>query len=305
MKWFQAHVRVMSRLFELGLFDEVNTSYRNYCLESKPSAYEKLVSLVAVGDIKIYCDELSPQNLAKNVLTTSNIVMYYYKAIAGFTMFKALQNVKGVKLHKIAVNDEMPNNYYQVLFEPNGELKEDVVISAFKEKAFNGSPKGFVGNFIRFNYSECLTDNSLTLEPLEEYGFFNSIKCNFTSDEAQNAIRAYHSSNKIPTPSKSSKSKGINYFHIEGELDSGFGLLKVIDLLGMHLLLVAQRRQYIFERTRYDDLRSNYKALEQVNGNDIVRLHNIALEACGVFQNSQKNLLSVNGQFMDFNEIVK
>ena len=305
MKWYQAHIRVMSRLFELGLFDEVNTSYRNYCLESTPSAYEKLVSLVAVGDIKIYCDELSPQNLAKNVLTTSNIVIYYYKAIAGFTMFKALQNVKGVKLHKIAVNDEMPTNYYQVLFEPNGELKEDVVISAFKEKAFNGSPKGFVGHFIRFNYNECLTDGSFKLEPLADYGFFNSIKCDFTSNEAQHAIRGCNSSNKIPTPTKASKSKEINYFHIDGELDSGFGLLKVIDLLGMHLLLVAQRRQYIFERTRYDDLRSNYKALEQVNSNDIVRLHNNALAACGVFHNAQKNLLSVNGQFIDFNEIVK
>ena len=305
MKWYQAHIRVMSRLFELGLFDEVNTSYRNYCLESTPSAYEKLVSLVAVGDIKIYCDELSPQNLAKNVLTTSNIVIYYYKAIAGFTMFKALQNVKGVKLHKIAVKDEMPTNYYQVLFEPNGELKEDVVISAFKEKAFNGSPKGFVGHFTRFNYSECLTDGSFKLESLGDYGFFNVIKYNFTSNEAQHASRAYNSSNKIPTPSKASKSKEINYFHIDGELDSGFGLLKVIDLLGMHLLLVAQRRQYIFERTRYDDLRSNYKALEQVNSNDIVRLHNNALAACGVFHNDQKNLLSVNGQFMDFNEIVK
>ena len=305
MKWYQAHIRVMSRLFELGLFDEVNTSYRNYCLESTPSAYEKLVSLVAVGDIKIYCDELSPQNLAKNVLTTSNIVIYYYKAIAGFTMFKALQNVKGVKLHKIAVNDEMPTNYYQVLFEPNGELKEDVVISAFKEKAFNGSPKGFVGHFTRFNYNECLTDGSFKLEPLADYGFFNSIKCDFTSNEAQHAIRGYNSSNKIPTPTKASKSKEINYFHVDGELDSGFGLLKVIDLLGMHLLLVAQRRQYIFERTRYDDLRSNYKALEQVNSNDIVRLHNNALAACGVFHNAQKNLLSVNGQFIDFNEIVK
>ena len=305
MKWYQAHIRVMSRLFELGLFDEVNTSYRNYCLESTPSAYEKLVSLVAVGDIKIYCDELSPQNLAKNVLTTSNIVIYYYKAIAGFTMFKALQNVKGVKLHKIAVNDEMPTNYYQVLFEPNGELKEDVVISAFNEKAFNGSPKGFVGHFTRFNYNECLTDSSFKLEPLADYGFFNSIKCDFTSNEAQHAIRGYNSSNKIPTPTKASKSKEINYFHIDGELDSGFGLLKVIDLLGMHLLLVAQRRQYIFERTRYDDLRSNYKALEQVNSNDIVRLHNNALAACGVFHNAQKNLLSVNGQFIDFNEIVK
>ncbi|MCK0515471.1 hypothetical protein MXE38_11575 [Anaerobiospirillum sp. NML120448] len=305
MKWYQAHLRVMSHLFELGLFDEVNSCYRKYCLESTPSAYEKLVSLVAVGDIKIYCDELSPQNLAKNVLTTSNIVIYYYKAIAGFTMFKALQNVKGVKLHKIAVNDEMPTNYYQVLFEPNGELKEDVVISAFKEKAFNGSPKGFVGHFTRFNYNECLTDSSFKLEPLADYGFFNPIKCDFTSNEAQHAIRGYNSSNKIPTPSKASKSKEINYFHIDGELDSGFGLLKVIDLLGMHLLLVAQRRQYIFERTRYDDLRSNYKALEQVNSNDIVRLHNNALAACGVFHNAQKNLLSVNGQFIDFNEIVK
>ena len=40
MKWYQAHLRVMSHLFELGFFDEINTSYRNYSIEGTISALE-------------------------------------------------------------------------------------------------------------------------------------------------------------------------------------------------------------------------------------------------------------------------
>ena len=93
----------------------------------------------------------------------------------------------------------------------------------------------------------------------------------------------------IEEPTDSQK---INYFQIDSRLDYGFGLLKLIDLLGMNLLLVAQRRQYLFKCLRNDDLRSNFEALEQVKSEDIVLLHNNAVSACSAYEKALKSLFS-------------
>ena len=66
MKWYQAHLRVMSRLFELGFFDEVNSCYRKFCIEGTPSDRELFMRLVLNdNDIKLYCDVLSAKNVVK------------------------------------------------------------------------------------------------------------------------------------------------------------------------------------------------------------------------------------------------
>ena len=315
MKWYQAHLRVMSRLFELGLFDEVNACYRKYCLEGTPSAYEEFLNLVVKGDVKLYCDALNAEKLAKNVLKTNTIVTYYYKAVAGFAMFKALQDVDGIKLHYVAAIEEMPACCYQVLFEPNGELKSDVLANAVKKQAFNGSPKGFVGIFIRFNLKSYLIKNNFILSRLTDFDSFDDEKLIFTSELAQDTIAdsyygqsiSVNAGNKAQSsvPKSTLTSKKINYFNIDSNLDSGFGLLKVIDLLGMNLLLVAQRRQYLFNCFRCDDLRSNYKALELVNSDDLVRLHDNAVLACSDFESARTELLKSNGQFSYINTLVK
>ena len=314
MKWYQAHLRVMSRLFELGFFDEVNSCYRNFALHCNPSDQEQLMSLVIDHDIKLYCTALSAEKLAKKSLNTSKVMTYYYKATAGFTMFKALQEVDGTRFDRINVSDDMPYKHFQVLFDESGVLKEDVVINAFKSQTFNSTPQGFVGNFLRFNHKDYLNDQNFRLCKLTGRSVFDDVHGNFTSKEAQELIsqydytfsRALEARNKEQSaaPKKASKSQKINYFHINSELDSSFALLKIIDLLGIHLLLVALRREYLFSCLGYDDLRSNYKALELVNSNDIVRLHNHALTACQAFEEARTKLLSNNGQVDNFNIIV-
>ena len=58
-----------------------------------------------------------------------------------------------------------------------------------------------------------------------------------------------------------STAKEVNYFHVDSKLDSGFGLLRIFDLLGMHLLLVAQRPDVlVLTLVEKDNLISNSEA---------------------------------------------
>ena len=314
MKWYQAHLRVMSQLFELGIFDEVNSCYRKYCLEETKDAYEQLLALVINDDIKLYCEALSAKKLAKNVLTTSNIMTYYFKATACFAMFKALQKVSVSDFDRIYASDEMPNMYYKVLFEPNGELKNDVLMQAVKSQTFKSSPKDFVGVFVKFDIVSYITSNAFalpSLAPNDKGPFFFSmgqskLQITISRSMVEELIKAESKQKKTRIlASKNSTAKEVNYFHIDSKLDSGFGMLRVFDLLGMHLLLVAQRRKYLFDCYRRDDLRSNYKALEHVKSDDIVSLHNKAVVACGVFDALKKSIISNDGKVVDVIEVVK
>ena len=321
MKWCHAQLRVMLRLFELGLFDEVNTCYRKYCIEGTKSDFESFKSLVLEdNDIKLYCDEFQPQNINKKKRDYSDIVAYYYKATACFTMVKAIPKISESKLNKIKAYEDMPVRSYNVLFEQNGDIKDDVLIKAFKKQDFPCSPKVFVSTLLSFNQNLHPFGLDLVLPSWTEFGVLNKNKI-LTSQAAQDTISStkplgfseIESSKKIqaetdkevPTSKEAPTSKEVNYFNIDSKLDSGLQVLKIIDLLGMHLLLVAQRRQYMFERYSCDDLRSDYKALEKVNSDDVVRLHNNALDACLAFEENFKGLHINASYFNDCNMLVK
>ncbi len=315
MRWYQVHLRVLSRLFELGLFDEVNASYRNYCLDKNPNTKDLFKSLVINDDIKLYCNALSENKLARNAVNVSNILIYYFKATACFTMVKALQDSVGISFDTIKVTDEIPTNCYQVLFTEKGELKDDVLISAFNHQGFTTSPKDLVSSFLNFNYEKYLCFENFNIDTITDDDYDLAHKLHLTSETAQEIISNYDYRvlNKLQARKKAyqiaekqaAASQGINYFNSYSKLDSGFGLLQVIDLLGMHLLLVAQRRKFLFEGYRCDDLRSHYQALEQVNNDDIVRLHNNAVLACNDFLVARKAIISKKGNLVDFNTIVK
>ena len=315
MRWYQVHLRVLSRLFELGLFDEVNASYRNYCLDKNPNTKDLFKSLVINDDIKLYCNALSENKLARNAVNVSNILISYFKATACFTIVKALQDSVDISFDTIKITDEIPANCYQVLFTEKGELKDDVLISAFNHQGFTTSPKDLVSSFLKFNYEKYLCFENFNIDTITDDDYDLAHKLHLTSETAQEIISNYDYRvlNKLQARKKAyqiaekqaAASQGINYFNSYSKLDSGFGLLQVIDLLGMHLLLVAQRRKFLFEGYRCDDLRSHYKALEQVNSDDIVRLHNNAVLACNDFLVARKAIISKKGHLVDFNTIVK
>ena len=315
MRWYQVHLRVLSRLFELGLFDEVNASYRNYSLNRNTVNKELFKSLVITDDIKLYCNALSENKLARNAVNVSNILISYFKTTACFTIVKALQDSVGISFDTIKITDEIPANCYQVLFTEMGELKDEVLINAFNHQGFTNSPKDLVSTFLKFDYENYLSFENFKIDTITDDYFKLACKLNLTSEAAQDIITNYDYRvlNKLQARKKAYRiaeknaadTQGINYFNSYSKLDSGFGLLQVIDLLGMHLLLVAQRRKFLFEGYRCDDLRSHYKALEKVNSDDIVRLHNNAVLACNDFLVARKAIISKKGNLVDFNIIVK
>ena len=214
----------------------------------------------------------------------------------------------------------MPVRSYNVLFEQNGDIKNDVLIKAFKKQDFPCSPKVFVSTLLSFNQNLHPFGLDLVLPSWTEFGVLNKNKI-LTSQAAQDTISSTkplgfseiesykkiqaETDKEVPTSKEAPTSKEVNYFNIDSKLDSGLQVLKIIDLLGMHLLLVAQRRQYMFERYSCDDLRSHYKALEKVNSDDVVRLHNNALDACLAFEENFKGLHINASYFNDCNMLVK
>ena len=229
-------------------------------------------------------------------------------------MVKAIPKISESKLNKIKAYEDMPVRSYNVLFEQNGDIKDDVLIKAFKKQDFPCSPKVFVSTLLSFNQNLHPFGLDLVLPSWTEFGVLNKNKI-LTSQAAQDTISStkplgfseIESSKKIQaeTDKEAPTSKEVNYFNIDSKLDSGLQVLKIIDLLGMHLLLVAQRRQYMFERYSCDDLRSDYKALEKVNSDDVVRLHNNALDACLAFEENFKGLHINASYFNDCNMLVK
>ena len=124
------------------------------------------------NDIKLYCEVLSEKNVVNNKLDSSDVVVYYYQAIACFTMVKALPKLSSSKLDEVKVDKDMPFRPYNVLFEKNGDIKDNVLINAFKKQDFTSSPKVFVTTLLRFNYDRYLSGKDLSVISLNSYCLF-------------------------------------------------------------------------------------------------------------------------------------
>ena len=63
----------------------------------------------------------------------------------------------------------MPLRPYNALFEKNGEIKDNVLINAFKTQDFTSSPKGFVSAFLRLSYDRYLSRKDLSVIRFSDY----------------------------------------------------------------------------------------------------------------------------------------
>ena len=306
MKWFQAHFRVMSRLFELGLFDEVNACYRRLSISDSEEDQAHFIELVLNNEIEEYRDFCLVFLTSYKVDCYSNhgLLLYYYNAKAILTLYQVITASLKDPFITVDAATTMYEDFYTELFEPSGKIKDDVLIAAFNNEVFRGHPGEFLHVFLDSLPSLYYFDNDFQIQHIKKYCFYGSISRPTISSQA---ISEFDLSNfKFSEEAKADKfenaqgycieeptdSQKINYFQIDSRLDYGFGLLKLIDLLGMNLLLVAQRRQYLFKCLRNDDLRSNFEALEQVKSEDIVLLHNNAVSACSAYEKALKSLFS-------------
>ncbi len=349
MKWFQAHLRVMSRLFELGVFDEVNACYRRMCCSDSAEDQAHFLELVLNKEIREHCHHLfyTQPNYKQCDRRSFNVVLqFHYDVVAGLTLFKVVAPFAKSNFVKANVSTTFPVSFYKALFEPSGKIKDDVLMAAFNNKSYVRSPHQFVVEFLVYRRNSYLFDSDCTIKTLKhdiryvlmaafnnksyvrsphqfvvEFLVYRRNSYLFDSDctiktlkhdirynpllfaeNARYGVSSYYISEEekaakfeneqgycIEEPTDSQK---INYFQIDSRFDYGFGLLKVIDLLGMNLLLVAQRRQYLFKSLRNDDVRSNFKALSKVSCEEIVCLHNNAVSACSAYEKAHQSLLS-------------
>ena len=302
MKWFQAHLRVMSRLFELGLFDEVNASYRRMCGSDSAEDQAHFLELVLNKEIREHCHHLfyTQPNYKQCDRRSFNVVLqFHYDVVAGLTLFKVVAPFAKSNFVKANVSTTFPVSFYKALFEPSGKIKDDVLMAAFNNKSYVRSPHQFVVEFLVYRRNSYLFDSDCTIKKLKHDIVYDPL---LFAVNARYGVASYYISEEekaakfenaqgycIEEPTDSQK---INYFQIDSRFDYGFGLLKLIDLLGMNLLLVAQRRQYLFKCLRNDDVRSNFKALSKVSCEEIVCLHNNAVSACSAYEKAHQSLLS-------------
>ncbi|MCK0515186.1 hypothetical protein MXE38_10100 [Anaerobiospirillum sp. NML120448] len=302
MKWFQAHLRVMSRLFELGVFDEVNASYRRMCCSDSAEDQAHFLELVLNKEIREHCHHLfyTQPNYKQCDRRSFNVVLqFHYDVVAGLTLFKVVAPFAKSNFVKANVSTTFPVSFYKALFEPSGKIKDDVLMAAFNNKSYVRSPHQFVVEFLVYRRNSYLFDSDCTIKTLKHDIRYDPF---LFAENARYSVASYYISEEekaakfenaqgycIEEPTDSQK---INYFQIDSRFDYGFGLLKVIDLLGMNLLLVAQRRHYLFKCLRNDDVRSNFKALIKVSCEEIVCLHNNAVSACSAYEKAHQSLLS-------------
>ena len=110
----------------------------------------------------------------------------------------------------------------------------------------------------------------------------NRVKKNKNKAANKNQVAAKEL--KVPTGYCFKDDLPFSYFQPSNDSDFGFNLLKNIDLFGLHLILVAQRRKYYFISSNYSEFRSNFQALDSLSCDTIVHLHNNATVACDKYQ---------------------
>ena len=110
----------------------------------------------------------------------------------------------------------------------------------------------------------------------------NRVKKNKNKAANKNQVAAKEL--KVPTGYRVRDDLPFSYFQPSNDSDFGFNLLKNIDLFGLHLILVAQRRKYYFISSNYSEFRSNFQALDSLSCDAIVHLHNNATVACDKYQ---------------------
>ena len=326
MYFFLAHIKILSRMLELGLFDEFSASLEKYTngdvqaksyLQECAQAYNININFPRkdkfTKDINF---ELFFEGIYGYVHSHSMHVLYtILEDNDGFNYYEEnpedipdlLDHVSDEELKEIVENLD-----YDDIYDDAFECLEDTIDEQDLEEYTDDLPEAktlFTANCSKdypfFFYEDC---KFLGLNKSSLFTKFSSL--NLTAHDLlqqqqknkSNAISAT-SAHKRRVKKQSAKTKGVtnqvaavnlcyrlsddlplSYFQPSKNADFGFNLVKNIDLFGLHLLLVAQRRKYHFETTLSDEYRGDYDAIADIDLNELVSLHDSAVKACQEYQ---------------------
>ena len=151
MKWFQAHLRVMSR-------------------SDSAEDQAHFLELVLNKEIREHCHHLfyTQPNYKQCDRRSFNVVLqFHYDVVAGLTLFKVVAPFAKSNFVKANVSTTFPVSFYKALFEPSGKIKDDVLMAAFNNKSYVRSPHQFVVEFLVYRRNSYLFDSDCTIKTLK------------------------------------------------------------------------------------------------------------------------------------------
>ena len=322
MHLFLAHKKLLSRMFELGLFDEFFTNVEQFTsgdtktksyLQKCAQAYEININFPRKDKFaKDIHFSLFFDGINSYVHLHSIHVMYTLLLEEGFDytddreeMQNCLDSLSDEQLKQVLENLDFDvlheNSFEQLQFLIEEEDLDDYIsnLPEADELDFDSCSEDYP-----FTFFEDLRHIDFSQKSLEaKYNYLNFTAHDLFRQKNKSKANSASSAHKKRVKKQSAQDKAItnkvdcvnlgyrlsddmplSYFQPSQNADFGFNLVKNLDLFGLHLILVAQRRKYHFETTLGDEYRGNYDAIADIDLNELVYLHDSAVKACQEYQ---------------------
>ena len=323
MKWTIAQEVIIARKLDLGLYDHFFNLLANYLNNGSEQDKSKLCDWFIQHDVqfrapaKVLVD--SRLNYAICSFFKVDSALALYQILEGTSLSKLSTNLEPnqqAKLNELsdAQLTKICNGKINAIIK-NADFKKflgnlsSVQVAACEpynvaEKSLiNFDSTSFSNHYIagpqeaeslRFKYSKLALTVDSYLNPDKAKpnqikatsAHKNRVKKN--KHKVANKNQAATKEIKVPTGYRVEDDLPFSYFQPSNDSDFGFNILKNIDLFGLHLILVAQRRKFYFFSCNFSEFRSNFQALDSLSGDTIVSLHNKAKDACDEYQLAYK-----------------
>ena len=322
MKWTIAQEVILARKLDLGLYDDLFDHLFNYLNNGSDQAKLALQELFVQYNLNFDFTSASDKQFdyklmsAIRSLLQTDSALTLFKLIEGTDLLEnsnsltALQHaqfnefsvaqlceIDSIVDKSVLLNSEDFKNFVSALQLDKTSVCEPYQIESACFKNFD--PGSFYNHYlagpqeadsVKFKFSKLALTVASYLNPDKAKAnqnkatsaHKNRVKKNKNKAANKNQVAAKEL--KVPTGYRVRDDLPFSYFQPSNDSDFGFNLLKNIDLFGLHLILVAQRRKYYFISSNYSEFRSNFQALDSLSCDTIVHLHNNATVACDKYQ---------------------
>ena len=322
MKWTIAQEVILARKLDLGLYDDLFDHLFNYLNNGSDQAKLALQELFVQYNLNVDFTSASNKQFdyklmsAIRSLLQTDSALTLFKLIEGTDLLEnsnSLTALQHAQFNEFSVaqlceidsivdksgllNSEDFKNFVSTLQLDKTSVCEPYQIDPACFKNFD--PGSFYNHYlagpqeadsVKFKFSKLALTVASYLNPDKAKAnqnkatsaHKNRVKKNKNKAANKNQVAAKEL--KVPTGYRFKDDLPFSYFQPSNDSDFGFNLLKNIDLFGLHLILVAQRRKYYFISSNYSEFRSNFQALDSLSCDAIVHLHNNATVACDKYQ---------------------
>ncbi|MCK0515056.1 hypothetical protein MXE38_09415 [Anaerobiospirillum sp. NML120448] len=322
MKWTIAQEVILARKLDLGLYDDLFDHLFNYLNNGSDQAKLALQELFVQYNLNVDFTSASNKQFdyklmsAIRSLLQTDSALTLFKLIEGTDLLEnsnSLTALQHAQFNEFSVaqlceidsivdksgllNSEDFKNFVSTLQLDKTSVCEPFQIESACFKNFD--PGSFYNHYlagpqeadsVKFKFSKLTLTVASYLNPDKAKANQNKATSAHKNRVKKNKHKAANKNQvaakelKVPTGYRFKDDLPFSYFQPSNDSDFGFNLLKNIDLFGLHLILVAQRRKYYFISSNYSEFRSNFQALDSLSCDAIVHLHNNATVACDKYQ---------------------